>query len=83
MSAGTARYTFRLPDDLMNAATQALHRRNHNTDQEQYDMSEFVRLAIEEKIAHMDRGRGAEPFRKSIKKRGVSDTPLLEAEQIE
>jgi hypothetical protein len=75
-SKGTPIYRFRIPHDVMNAAIATIHRRNNNTAEEPYDLSEFVRQAIVEKIAHMDRSAGRPQFRRAAaKKPGVSYTP--------
>ena len=77
MSKGTGRHTFRIPDNIVDAMVATIHRVNLTRKEEPLDISEFVRLAVEEKIAHYDRARKVEPFRhKTRKKGGVSDTPV-------
>lgn len=57
MSKGTDRYTFRLPQELMAAVATTIYRRNLHTDKEPWELSEFVRVAIKEKLAKMERSR--------------------------
>lgn len=57
MSKGTDRYTFRLPQDMMAEVAATIYRRNLHTDREPWELSEFVRVAIREKLAKMERSR--------------------------
>lgn len=57
-SKGTARYTFRLPPELMMEVEATIQLRNEHTTQEEWDLSEFVRVALREKVSKMDRCRG-------------------------
>lgn len=77
MSKGTGRFTFRIPDVLVDQIVATIHRVNMTREEAPLDISEFIRLACEEKIAHYDRARKVEPFRMKVKKKGgVSDTPI-------
>ena len=76
MSKGTGRHTFRIPDNVVDAMMATIHRVNLTRVEEPLDASEFIRLAVEEKIQHYDRARKIEPFRHKVRKKGgVSDTP--------
>jgi len=57
MSKGTPRYTFRLPEDLMQAVELQILSRNACSPREEWDTSEFVRVALREKLAKMKRSR--------------------------
>ena len=57
MSLGTDRYTFRLPKALMDVVAETIARRNDWTRNEPWDLSEFVRVALREKVKKMARSR--------------------------
>lgn len=57
MSLGTDRYTFRLDKAMMDAVAETIERRNEWTRDVPWDLSEFVRVAIREKLKKMARCR--------------------------
>jgi hypothetical protein len=75
MSRGTERYTYRLPPELVELVEATIQLRNLHTDREPWSQSDFVRLALLEKVRKMDRSRG-----RPIIVTRVSDTHLEQRE---
>ena len=57
MSKGTPRYAFRLPPDLIAAVEEVLLSRNLHTAGELWTLSDWVRVALVEKLDKVRRGR--------------------------
>lgn len=67
MSKGTPKHFVRFSDELLKLVWETIHRRNEWSDQEPWTLSDFLRVAINEKIAKMARSR---------RRRGGCLTPL-------
>jgi hypothetical protein len=57
MSAGTRVYALRIDGGMMEDAEETISRRNEFTRREPWNFSDFLRAAIREKIAKMQRSR--------------------------
>jgi len=67
MSAGTPRYTFRLPEELMDAVRERTAQRNMVARGKAWEVSDFVRIAICEKLNKMERSaRGRQERRRRM-----------------
>lgn len=66
-SVGSDRLVVRVPTVLCAEMTDAILHRNHNSREEPWTTSDFVRVAIAEKIAKMKRGRGSRGKGKLLK----------------
>ena len=74
MAKGTRTITFRCPDKLWESATRAVLTRNDHSRDEPWELSDFIRIAMAEKLAKMERSRGkkarVQPGNMSAWKRG-------------
>ena len=68
MSKGTCMRTFRLDEDMWRLIGDTVRNRNLVTRLDQWTISDFIREAINDKIAHMERSR------KSRKRREADNT---------
>jgi Arc/MetJ-type ribon-helix-helix transcriptional regulator len=57
MSKGTQRYTFRLPEQLLNDVQEQIVGRNDRSADTPWTLSDFVRIALQEKLDKMSRSR--------------------------
>lgn len=57
MSKGTPVVMFRMPKQMLADILAVLHRRNKNTQEEPWNRTDFIRCAIREKLAKMQRSR--------------------------
>jgi len=57
MSAGNAIVNIRVDEAMLDRMNEELERRNANTKEGEWTLSDYVRAAIREKIAHSDRSR--------------------------
>lgn len=57
MSLGTPRYTFRLPEELMDEVKERTELRNLTARGRAWEISDFVRIAIVEKLNKMERSQ--------------------------
>lgn len=63
MSKGTKAFPVRLPNKLLQEVNETIQRRNDHSKEEPWTFSDFVRIALREKISKMERGRkGARKF---------------------
>lgn len=67
MSKGSQVVPVRLPPDMKARVKDAIARINRKTQEEPHNVSSFVRKCIEDKLAHMERGR------KKATKEGAGD----------
>lgn len=58
MSRGTEIYTVRIPTTLSEKLVSTIARRNLGSKEQPWTTSDFIRIAIAEKILKMERGRG-------------------------
>lgn len=65
-SKGTPRRTFRFADQFWTTVEEAVDRRNFWTQREPWTLSDFVRIAIAEKLAKMKRCRRRRPRRLAV-----------------
>jgi hypothetical protein len=75
MSRGTRVVPVRLPEDLMVMVQITIELRNQNSPEAPWTLSDFIRIALSEKIRKMarSRGRDLQPARE-----GCSDPEVLE-----
>jgi Arc/MetJ-type ribon-helix-helix transcriptional regulator len=74
VSEGTPRHTFRLEDELVAEVVKTVHKRNTYTGDVPWTISDFVRIALREKLDKMARSRT---------RNRVSDTPPSKQEWAE
>lgn len=58
MSRGTPRVAVRIPPSLRATVEVVIAHRNANSRQEPWDLSDFIKIALQEKLAKMARCRG-------------------------
>jgi hypothetical protein len=66
MSKGNKIHPVRFNECLMDDIEDCMGRRNRNATAEEWTFSDFVRLACQEKVAHMERSRKRRP-KKEVK----------------
>jgi len=57
MSNGTRVYTVRLSDELMEQVQETMARRDHYAFESPWSLSDFIRIAVQEKLSKMERSR--------------------------
>jgi len=66
VSKGTKTYAVRLPVDLVLQIGETVERRNLWTREEEWTLSDFIRIALEEKVRKMERSRTARNKKKAL-----------------
>lgn len=61
MTAGNPRIVVRIPPALKREMLEAIKSRNHRTREEPWELSDFVRIAIRDKLHHIQRSRRRRP----------------------
>lgn len=74
MSLGSPRIVVRIPPALLQLITDYLRLRNDHRPKDEWDLSDFVRAAIREKVAHIQRSK---------KSRLKQDNPTAEEESVD
>lgn len=65
MTAGNPKIVVRIPPDLKRQMLEAIKSRNHRTREEPWELSDFVRIAIRDKLHHIQRSRRRRPAGRS------------------
>jgi len=66
MSKGRPIVPVRFGEGTLSSMKRIVEQRNARTRNEPWTMSDFIRVAVEEKIAHMERSRRGRNGRKSV-----------------
>lgn len=75
MSRGTKAFSYRIPPGLVDLVEATIKLRNRHADGQPWTQSDFIRVAILEKIRKMDRSRG-----RRIEETRVYDTLFSQGE---
>lgn len=57
MARGSPRIIVRVHREMLQAIQACIIKRNYHTKHQEWELSDFVRVAMKEKLAHMQRGR--------------------------
>ena len=69
MSKGTKPVAVRLPKELLSEVVKTVERRNRNSTEGPWSLSDFIRIALVEKITKMHRSRGQKASSKKVAQR--------------
>lgn len=72
MAKGNPIVLVRLTPQILEQIAEAIERRNRRTREEPWDRSGFIRVAIRDKLFHMQRSRGRSRKRKPISAGGAT-----------
>jgi len=65
MNEGSPKVICRISPELKARVIEAIQNRNRRTREEPWDFSTFIRIAIRDKLHHMERSRRPRPARRS------------------